>query len=150
MKQNFRSWKIREEKQIEDFILFEITEEKTTFTELLKKCKEHRSTLSRVTLTKHLKNLIRKNFVEKTYNSKKDQVVYSPLDKGIVKIQIESMIWNLGKTATHYIVRKKLKKPIDVHYDILYEIDQYMKTEPKSVSWKQLFDFLEDNYPVVI
>jgi len=100
--------------------------------------------LARSTLSQRLKNLMETGKIERYYNT------YKITEKGIPEIYIESMIQNLGIVATHYIVRKKLNLPIEHPYDIREEIKEYLKQEPKTVTWKQLFDYLQEKYPLVI
>jgi len=80
--------------------------------------------------------------IERFYNT------YRITEKGIPEIQIEGMIQYLGTVATHYIIRKKLNLPIE--FDISHEIEEYLRQEPKNVTWKQLFDYLEEKYPLIL
>lgn len=95
--------------------------------------------LARSTLTLRLKDLLETGKIERFYNT------YKITQKAIAEVQIECMIKNLGRVATHYVVRKKLNKPIDVHHDIFSEIAQWFKQD---LSWKELFDYLEEKYSV--
>jgi len=100
------------------------------------------SGFARSTLARHLKYLIENGKIEKFYN------IYRISQEMVVKAQIESMIQNLGKVATHQIVRTKLNLPVE--FDIENEMFQYERGKPKNVSWKELFEFLEKEYPLII
>ena len=90
--------------------------------------------VSKGSLNIHLRSLIKSGEVEKFYNKTKNKLVYRLTKKGAAPLIIEGMIRNLGRVATHYIVRKKLNKPIDIHHDIRNEIKQYLSLKPKAVS----------------
>ena len=104
--------------------------------------------VSRTSLSSHLKKLLQNGDVQKVYDSQKKRVVYRICSKAVAEIYVESMIWNLGITATHQIVRTKLNLPLESN--IKEEIEEYLKGDPKNVSWKELFDFLEEKYPLII
>lgn len=97
---------------------------------------------ARSTLARHLKYLIEKGEIEKFYN------IYRVTQKMVVETQAEGMINYLGQVAVHQIVRTKLNLPVES--DINREMEYYMKGKPKNFSWQELFDFLEEKYPLTI
>lgn len=118
-------------------ILKALEKQNLTFEQLLKEAK-----ISRSTLAIHLKELLKNGKIERFYNT------YRLTRKGIVETQIESMIHYLGIVATHHIIKTKLNLPVE--FGIKEEIEGYMKEEPENVSWKELFEFLEKEYPLII
>ena len=118
-------------------ILEALENENLTFEQLLKKAK-----ISRSTLAIHLKELLKNGKARRFYNT------YQITQKAVAEIQIEGMIQHLGRVATHQIVRTKLNIPLE--FDINKEIEEYLKAEPKNVSWKELLDFLEKKNPLTI
>lgn len=97
---------------------------------------------ARSTLARHLKYLTEKGEIEKFYN------IYRVTKKTVLEAQAEAMINYLGKIATHQIARTKLNLPLE--FDINREMEYYMKGEPKSFSWKELFDYLQEKHPLEI
>ena len=95
---------------------------------------------ARSTLARHLKYLVENGKIEKFYN------IYKVTKKMVLKTQAEGMIQYLGLVATHQTARTKLKLP--VKFDIIKEMEYYMRGEPKNFSWKELLEFLEENYPL--
>lgn len=100
--------------------------------------------LARSTLASHLKDLLEAGKIERFYNT------YRITQKGIPEVQVEGMIQHLGIVATHFIIRKKLKLPIEEESDIYKEIENWLKQEPKDVTWKQLFDYLQEKHPLTL
>lgn len=107
------------------------------FEQLLKE-----ANISRSTLTIHLKELLKQRKIRRFYNTY--QITYET----VAKIQIEGMIKYLGKVAVHQIIRTKLNLPIE--FDINKEMKRYSETKPKNVSWKKLFEFLQEEYQLTI
>ena len=124
-------------KESETKILDSLKEEHLTFTMLLAKTK-----LARSTLSFRLKDLVRSGKIEKYYNT------YRLAQKGIIEIQIEGMIRYLGLVATHQIVRTKLNLPVE--FDINKEIEGYARAQSKRITWKELYEFLQEKYPLTI
>ncbi len=151
MSTRFASCKKQQESGIRDLVLSELGKlrnQEATFTQLLEECRKKHPTLSKVTLTRHLKVLLKTKDIEKVYNSEHMRGYYRIKEKGLAKLTVESMIQSLGQTATHYIIRNKLKRPLEV--DIFKEIQRYLETEPKGVSWEELFEYLEEKHPLVL
>ena len=114
-----------------------LKKEHLTFTMLLAETK-----LARSTLSFRLKELLRNGKIERYYNT------YRLAQKGIIETQIEGMIQFLGLVATHQIIRNKLDLPLE--FDINEEMEGYSEEKPKNVSWKELFEFLEEKHPLTI
>ena len=129
------------EEQNRKAILKALKKGNLTFGEILEK-----RIVSRATLTSHLKKLLRDNSVEKVYDSERNRVVYHIEDKGKGKVNVESWITSLGIMATHYIVRKKLDKPIEPEHDIFHEIEIYLEMDCKQTVWSEMFKYLEEKY----
>ena len=132
---NWRAQIVKRESQRK--ILDALKKENLTFGQLLEEAK-----ISRSTLSIHLKELIRNGRIERFYNT------YQITQKAFAEVQIEGMIRYLGTVATHQIVRTKLNLPIE--FDIYKEMENYLKEEPRTVSWKKLSDYLEKKYPLTI
>ena len=132
---NWRAQIVKRESQRK--ILDALKKENLTFGQLLEEAK-----ISRSTLSIHLKELIRNGKIERFYNT------YQITPKAIAEVQIEGMIRYLGTVATHQIVRTKLNLPIE--FDIYKEMENYLKEEPRTVSWKKLSDYLEKKHPLTI
>lgn len=153
-KHGIGSWKKEQESQIRMMILKEIKKsetQKTTFKHLLEYCRKEKGSLSRVTLTKHLKMLMATQKIEKVFDSEYIRGFYRIRERGMVKVMVDSWIHNLGLVAVHHIIRKKLDKPIE--FDVFEEIKQYLKLEPKKDSlwtWETLFEYLEKKHPLII
>lgn len=134
------------EEENRKIILETLNKKALTFGELLEM-----KIVSRTALSSHLDKLKKSGDIQKKYDSQRKRVVYQLRSKAITELRAKSWIRELGETAVHYIVRQKLKKPTEHPYDIFKLIDQYLKIEqPKPVSWKQLFNFLEKEHPLII
>lgn len=134
------------EQENREAILEKLNKKALTFGELLEI-----GIVSRTALSSHLDKLKKSGDVQKKYDNKRKRVVYQLRSKAITELMAKSWIKELGRTAVHYIVRKKLKKPTEDLYDIFELIDKYLKIEqPKPVSWKKLFNFLEKEHPLII
>lgn len=106
--------------------------------------------VSRTALSSHLDKLEKSGDIQKKYDSQRKRVVYQLRSKAITELMAKSWIKELGETAVHYIVRQKLNKSTEHPYDIFKLIDKYSKIEqPKPISWKQLFNFLEKEHSLL-
>lgn len=114
-----------------------LEKENLTFKKLLEKAE-----ISRSTLAIHLKELLKNGKIERFYNT------YRITRKAVTELQIEGMINYLGTVATHQIVRTKMNLPLQLK--IKQEIKNYLKGEPKNVSWKELLEYLEKEHPLII
>jgi len=113
-----------------------------TFTELL-----NLKIVSVGALNTHLKTLVMNQDIEKDFNKTKNQVVYRITEKGIIPLQTESMIHNLGLFATYVVVAKKLNLKEDF-LEVLHEsIKNYAETKSK-IPAKKYMKYLKENYPL--
>jgi len=131
------------EEENREKILLSLKKASLRFKELLKE-----TGVSRATLSKHLKELEREMSIEKIYNTEEKGVVYRLRGKGIAEVQMEAWIKHLGVVATQYIVRRNLNLPTKPYYDIYEEIDEYLKLKLETVTWKELFDYLEEKHRI--
>jgi len=126
-------------------ILNELRKGPMTFNELKEK-----ASISRSTLTNHLKRLRKEGAVRKVINDKRDRPAYLIAEKALIEeVIIEGMIQHLGTMATHSVLRTKLGHPNPINLE--QELEKYLRDLGKSeISPKKLFDALEKKYPVEI
>lgn len=115
-------------------ILKALEKENLTFTQLLEEVE-----IARSTLAIHLKELLKNGKIEKFYNT------YRITKKAVAEVYIESMIQYLGTVTTHEIVREKLNLPVEFY--VSEEIKKYLAL---AYPWEELFEYLQENHPLVL
>lgn len=104
-------------------------------------------TISREPLSRHLKALIGKGEIEKYFNKTQNKIVYRLTEKGIIPLQTESMIQNLGSLATYMVWATKLGIDHDFLEQLNNSIQNYIETESK-ISPKKYMKHLKQKYPL--
>jgi hypothetical protein len=93
--------------------------------------------------------MLKNGEVEKIYDLTKEKYVYGISQSARMELAVNGMIENLGKVAVHQLLKMKLHKSVSMRLEEEFEED-WKTLEDHGITTKQLLDFIEKRYPLVM